>query len=331
MSTLTVAVALLCLPVVVAADSGMGCAVDQLRAASWLGKAELACWSGYVKNPQKDPRQSRLSACLAAAESKFVSSYEKALDRASRKAEPCSLNADAQTVVDDHLRQPLDALRAGVLDGWDPLDDGENKLLGSLLKEAGRFWSNRFAEEGNSLKNPDACRINVTVAGIEVNFEAKFQGWIERAAGWGVIYAGSTPDQIEDEIELLMAGFAPLTTVDGEFVGRSLWRSCQFPGDDGWHSFVGTMSHTDLTGGPFTFSYRVSVDGGACYETGQGSGTVAPDGSIVADYTYSGCNASGSADECVGCISATTLSIECSGQDLVGDTCSFTAFPHMTR
>jgi hypothetical protein len=331
MGRLTLALVLLSLPVATAAGVKMPCAADQLKAAGQLGKAQLSCWSKYVRSPEKDPAQSRLVACSAAAEADFVNALNNVIDRAISKAERCSLNSEGHAVLDEHFRQPLESLKTGILTGWEHRDVSENKLLGSLLKDAGAFWSKRFAKEFKNVRKPDACRANEQVASLQRKFEGKFQRRIDRALRRGVIYKGSEPFEIKNEIESLMASFAPLTTADGKFFGKSLWRGCQSGRYNGWHRFIGTISHTDLTGGPFTFSYQVSIDRGLCSETGQGSGSVGPDGSIVADYSYSGCNASGVADDCIGCISATAVSVRCSGRDLVGDTCSFRAFPHLIR
>src|SRR5262245_410559 len=102
-----------------AARTTRRCQARQLRAAGTLCRAEMRCWSRFVRGGRgSDP--TRRDRCIRAARARFASAQAKAVPEARRKGGACELDGQASEFVDGLLLEPMARLRDDAfVSGWD--------------------------------------------------------------------------------------------------------------------------------------------------------------------------------------------------------------------
>ena len=105
------------------------CGGEQLKAGASFCKAELACWSKYVKKPSKDPAQSKRQACGDKARIKLEKAHAKAIAKAEADGGTCPLVDPVDDFIDASFLIPLASLRDDqVLVFWDPDTAGKDEI-----------------------------------------------------------------------------------------------------------------------------------------------------------------------------------------------------------
>jgi hypothetical protein len=189
------------------------CAGEQLQAAASFCKAELSCWSKYVKKPSKDPGQSKRQACSDKAHDRLEKKHAKAIARAVDDGGECALVDDVDTFIDASFLTPMAALRDDhVLAGWDPDTAGkqENKTRSKLLKAAASLCGSAFKTESRNAMGDDDAGAAEKRQKARDKFESKAGKTIAKGMKKGFDDPGFDVPSMGDDVEALVDDFAIL-------------------------------------------------------------------------------------------------------------------------
>jgi hypothetical protein len=166
------------------------CGSAQLGAEGALLAAELKCASTWVKNPSKDPQQTRLASCEAAAQRRFAKAWDKALARGE-----CGVDAAASEVTSrlDASAADLDELATS---GENPSDPHDRALRSSLLASVAKFCSASLSAYGKNVSKPDAPALETALRKADQTLLDKLGAAIASAAAKGTSYGGAPPPEI---------------------------------------------------------------------------------------------------------------------------------------
>jgi T5SS/PEP-CTERM-associated repeat protein len=183
------------------AESLGRCQVAQLQAFAKLCQKLLGCHAGYARKPAKDPLGEKRQACLASGAAKFARAWQKAIDRAARKGDPCGSTAPAAE-ADDALLEDVTALAGEIGTGWTPAASRDDDVLRSaLLAGSGALCGALLRAEGAQAKRRDDARRGLARERAGEKFLARAGKALEKATQAGVAYAGPEPPLLADAVE----------------------------------------------------------------------------------------------------------------------------------
>jgi hypothetical protein len=190
------------------------CAGEQLKAAASYCKAELSCWSKYVKKPSKDPGQLKRQDCSDKARSRLENAHAKAIAKAEADGGTCPLVDDVNDFIDASFLDRLDSLRNDeVLVSWDPDTAGkeENKTRSKLLKGAAMLCRGGLKAESKNAMGDDDAKAAEQRQKARDKFESRANKAIAKGEKKGFGDPGFDVPQMRDDVDALVDDFTTLT------------------------------------------------------------------------------------------------------------------------
>jgi len=306
-----------------------GCQSDQLKVAAKLCKAEFSCWSKQAAKPDQDP--AKHAACLDKAAAAFTKGYDKALAKAEQSGY-CVVNGAAAS-VSGPTSSEIESLAGGVLQGTDTTNKTDNSLRAGLLKQAGALCSSHLAAFSADAKKPNPFKRDGSLEKAVTKFESAADKLVAKAASKGVSYDGISLGVLSEGARDISENLRDAQTdlVPYDIQQTSITRTgCKDPDDNGSHTYTGEADLTGTTPGePFAGILTLTVDEGIVTEFGDMKGSISPGGDVTADLTYLGFDHTGrlahsGTATCTGAVGGGgVVALQCTGQDVKGDSCSF--------
>jgi serine protease len=187
-------------------DPELRCYADQAKRVAKLCKTVLSCQSKYWKAPVKDPGGVKAALCEAKGVAKFGVSWDKSIQKAIKSGSACMFDDPFATVAAT-VTTPADAIEAGVVARADPNDPLDLKLRSTLLKQAGAMCSKALGAESKDGRKRDDVKLATARQKAHDKLETGATKAIDKALLKGVVYAGTAPAVIADDVDALVDGF----------------------------------------------------------------------------------------------------------------------------
>lgn len=185
------------------------CDSAELQAMSKRLRDEAACLARFARKPGADPLGTGLDLCRDAARDGFEERIDAARETAEEEGVDCATSL-AGLDPEEAALETSEALADVLLAGWDPNagERADDKLRARLLKEMGKLAKRHLKAESKHQLIPDDSRRQRKIAKAEIRFELAADAALDRAAGKGVLFAGTNLAALRNQLMALLDGLA---------------------------------------------------------------------------------------------------------------------------
>jgi hypothetical protein len=182
------------------------CQASQLRAASQLCKAELACQAKHAKDPARDASGSKLDACNAAAGNAFTAAWDAAVAAGAGACNASGAASDMASLVDGATAGAI-----GLIGEGDGANADDRALRTKLLKKASALCGSAVGAWKKNALAPNETKLANTLTRARAAFASAATKAVANARAKGVSYDGANEQLIADELESLANDLGGLT------------------------------------------------------------------------------------------------------------------------